>query len=143
MNRLAPEYLRRRTEYNESCDIYSVAMILYEIYARKTPYEGEPFRKTLRKIVDPRINYRPTVPAACPKRMGEIMQRCWSSDPVHRHQAKDLDMLFGEMVARDTEPVIDQENTRVRTEVATGDMLYKVFPKKVADKLRKGEKVEP
>ena len=118
-------------------------MILYEIYSRKTPYEGEPFRKTLRKVMDPRINYRPAVPGACPKRMSEIMQRCWSSDPFHRHQAKDLDMLFGEMSSRDADPILEEANSRVRTEVATGDMLYKVFPKKVADKLRRGEKVEP
>ena len=71
------------------------------------------------------------------------MQRCWSSDPVHRHQAKDLDMLFGEMSTRDADPLLEEANSRVRTEVATGDMLYKVFPRKVADKLRRGEKVEP
>ena len=118
-------------------------MILYEIYSRKTPYEGEPFRKTLRKIVDPRINYRPAVPACCPKRMSEIMQRCWSSDPLHRHHAKDLDMLFGEMTSRDADIILEESNSRVRTEVATGDMLYQVFPRKVADKLRRGEKVEP
>ena len=39
--------------------------------------------------------------------------------------------------------LIDESKTRVRTEKATGDMLYKVFPKKVADKLKAGEKVEP
>ena len=142
-NRLAPEYLRRRSDYNTTCDIYSVGMILYEIYSRKTPYQGEPFRKVLRKICDPRINYRPVVPATCPQRMAEIMQRCWSSDAFHRHNAKDLDMIFGELSSRDTEPILENSNSRVRTKVATGDMLYQVFPKKVADKLRNGEKVEP
>ncbi|CAJ1957993.1 unnamed protein product [Cylindrotheca closterium] len=140
---LAPEYLRRRSEYNSTCDIYSVGMILYEIYSRKTPYEGEPLRKVLRKVCDPRINYRPAVPGTCPKRMAEIMTRCWSSDASYRHPAKDLDMIFGEMTSRDADPLLEETNTRVRTEVATGDMLYKVFPKKVADQLRHGEKVEP
>ncbi|CAJ1941386.1 unnamed protein product [Cylindrotheca closterium] len=140
---LAPEYLRRRSEYNATCDIYSVGMILYEIYSRKTPYEGEPLRKVLRKVCDPRINYRPAVPGTCPKRMAEIMTRCWSSDASYRHPAKDLDMIFGEMTSRDADPLLEETNTRVRTEVATGDMLYKVFPKKVADQLRHGEKVEP
>ncbi|CAJ1941384.1 unnamed protein product [Cylindrotheca closterium] len=140
---LAPEYLRRRSEYNATCDIYSVGMILYEIYSRKTPYEGEQLRKVLRKVCDPRINYRPALPGTCPKRMTEVMTRCWSSDASYRHQAKDLDMIFGEMTSRDADPLLEESNTRVRTEVATGDMLYKVFPKKVADKLRHGEKVEP
>eukprot|EP00526_Cylindrotheca_closterium_P014224 CAMPEP_0113653674 /NCGR_PEP_ID=MMETSP0017_2-20120614/28719_1 /TAXON_ID=2856 /ORGANISM="Cylindrotheca closterium" /LENGTH=345 /DNA_ID=CAMNT_0000566711 /DNA_START=182 /DNA_END=1219 /DNA_ORIENTATION=+ /assembly_acc=CAM_ASM_000147 len=53
-------------------------------------------------------------------------------------------MIFGEMTANDTEPLVEANpNARIRTEVATGDMLYKVFPKAVADKLKAGQKVEP
>jgi hypothetical protein len=42
-------------------------------------------------------------------------------------------MIFGEMSSREADSLVEESNTRVRTEVATGDMLYKVFPKKVAD----------
>jgi hypothetical protein len=118
-------------------------MIMFEIYSRKIPYEGEHPRKILRKVCDPRINLRPPIPGTCPKRMSEIMQKCWSSDPFFRPEAKDLDLIFGDMNANDAEPVVEQGNTRLRTQVATGDMLYKVFPKKVADKLKAGQKVEP
>ena len=53
-------------------------------------------------------------------------------------------MLFGDMSSREADPLLEESGmSRVRTEVATGDMLYKVFPKKVADMLRRGEKVEP
>ena len=71
------------------------------------------------------------------------MTKCWSSDPLFRPEAKELDMVFNEMTANDTEPVLETVNTRMRTEVATGDMLYKVFPRKVADQLKLGQKVEP
>lgn len=118
-------------------------MILYETYSRKIPYEGEHPRKILRKVCDPRINYRPTVPDTCPKRMAEIMTKCWSRNAGFRPEAKDLDMIFNDMIPNDAEPLIDQGNTRLRTEVAAGDMLYRVFPKKVADQLKAGQKVEP
>jgi hypothetical protein len=118
-------------------------MIIYEIYSRQIPYEGENPRKILRKVCDPRINYRPTVPGTCPNRMAEIMKKCWSSNASFRPEAKDLDMIFGDMSAHDTEPLIEKGNTRLRTEVAAGDMLYKVFPRKVADQLKAGQKVEP
>ncbi|CAJ1957939.1 unnamed protein product [Cylindrotheca closterium] len=141
---LAPEYILRKTDYNSHCDIYSFGIILYEIYSRNNPYSGENPRSVLRKVCDPRINHRPAVPSTCPKRMSEIMKKCWSSDPLFRPDAKDLDMIFGEMTANDTEPLADASpTTRVRTQVATGDMLYKVFPKAVADKLKAGQKVEP
>eukprot|EP00980_Cylindrotheca_fusiformis_P023390 scaffold10429_cov126-Cylindrotheca_fusiformis.AAC.21 len=140
---MAPEYLRRKTDYNTTCDIYAFGMIMYEIYSRKIPYEGQNPKKILRKVCDPRINYRPSAPKTCPRRMTEIMQKCWSSDPFFRPVAKDLDLGFGDMSVHDAEPVLAEINPRLRTGVATGEMLYKVFPKKVADQLNAGQKVEP
>eukprot|EP00980_Cylindrotheca_fusiformis_P020566 scaffold7641_cov115-Cylindrotheca_fusiformis.AAC.12 len=140
---MAPEYLRRKTEYNSTCDIYSFGIIMYEIYSRKAPYEDANPRKVLRKVCDPRINYRPPIPTTIPRKMAEIMQRCWSNDPFYRPEAKDLDLIFSDMNANDAEPIVVEGNTRLRTRVATGDMLYKVFPRKVADQLKAGQKVEP
>lgn len=138
---MAPEYLRGKCEYNSTCDVYAFGIILYEIYGRKNPYEGENPRQVLRKVCDPRVNKRPPVPDTCPPKMVDIMCKCWSQDPFFRPQAKDLDILFTDMNPQDAEPIVD--GTRVRTERATGDMLYQVFPKKVADLLKAGQKVEP
>eukprot|EP00980_Cylindrotheca_fusiformis_P012081 scaffold2910_cov86-Cylindrotheca_fusiformis.AAC.1 len=66
-------------------------MILYEIYSRQIPYEGENPRKVLRKVCDPRINYRPNMPGTCPKRMADIMRKCWSNNVTVRPDARDLD----------------------------------------------------
>eukprot|EP00980_Cylindrotheca_fusiformis_P000864 scaffold227_cov97-Cylindrotheca_fusiformis.AAC.2 len=115
-------------------------MIIYEIYSRQIPYEGQVPRKVLRKVCDPAINYRPAVPGTCPKRMAELMKKCWGRNPSLRPEAKDLDMLFNDMTAHDAEPLVAKGNTRLRTEVAAGDMLYQVFPKKVADQLKAGQK---
>jgi serine/threonine protein kinase len=133
---MAPEYLLRKVSYNPSCDIYSFGMIMYEIYSRKTPYEGENPRKILRKICDPRVNHRPTIPANCPDKMREIMKKCWNGKAAIRPAAEDLDMLFADITANDVEPLIEEGNTRIRTQVASGDMLYKVFPRKVADQIK-------
>jgi serine/threonine protein kinase len=140
---MAPEYLLQKVAYNPACDIYSFGMILYEIYSRKSPYEGENPRKILRKVCDPRVNHRPAIPATCPGKMREIMKKCWNGKSAIRPAAEDLDMLFTDMSANDVEPLIDEGNTRIRTEVASGDMLYKVFPRKVADQIKVGKKVEP
>eukprot|EP00980_Cylindrotheca_fusiformis_P012393 scaffold3043_cov121-Cylindrotheca_fusiformis.AAC.9 len=122
---------------------FSAGMIMYEIYSRKTPFENENPRKVLRKVCDPRINHRPPVPSTCPKRMADVMRKCWTNNPTVRPEAKDLDLSFSDMSASDAEPMIDRENTRLRKEVAQGDMLYQVFPRKVADMLKAGQKVEP
>eukprot|EP00980_Cylindrotheca_fusiformis_P005531 scaffold1172_cov115-Cylindrotheca_fusiformis.AAC.6 len=133
---MAPEYLLGRTEYTTACDIYAFGH-------RQIPYEGENPRKVLRKVCDPRINYRPKIPGTCPKRMTHIMKKCWSNNASFRPDARDVDTMFVDMTANDAEPLVDHGNTRLRTEVAAGDMLYQVFPKKVADQLKAGQKVEP
>lgn len=138
---LAPEYLRGKTEYGAPCDIYSFGIILFEIYGRKKPYEGENPRKVLRAVCDPRKNKRPPVPNTCPPKMVEVMKKCWSPDPFYRPHAKDLDMLFMDMQPIDAEPVQPEQHDYLQKR-RTGDMLYEVFPKKVADQLKAGKKVE-
>jgi len=141
---LAPEYLRGQTQYTTHCDIYSMGIILYEIFAREDPYKGEDFRDTLRKVCDRRANKRPGVPETCPPKMEEIMKKCWSPDPFFRPAAKDLDTFFLDLNMRDAEPLTTEEQEEARRKRrGKGDMLYELFPKHVADQLKAGQKVEP
>lgn len=80
---MAPEYLRGKN-YAPACDIYSVGMIMYEIYAREDPYKGEALMKVLRDVCDPSVNRRPRVPETMPQKMIDIMKKCWSADPFYR-----------------------------------------------------------
>ena len=119
------------------CDIYSVGIILYEIYARKNPYAGKDFRDTLRKICDRRTNKRPNIPETAPPKMVETMKNCWSPDPLFRPQAKDLDTMFLDWSTRDAEPLTPEDKAPNKMS------LYELFPKNVADQLKAGQKVEP
>ena len=139
---LAPEYLRGQTGYTTQCDIYSVGIVLYEMYARQDPYKGEDFRETLRKVCDRRTNKRPIIPSTCPHKMADLMKKCWNADPMFRPQAKDLDTTLLDMSVRDAELVAEHEQA-MRKERPTGDMLYDLFPKHIADQLKAGQKVEP
>jgi len=141
---LAPEYLRGQTHYTTQCDIYSMGIVFYEMYAREDPYKGEDFRETLRKVCDRRVNKRPPVPASCPPNMADIMKKCWSPDPFFRYQAKDLDTVLLDMDMRDAEPLtLDEQNVAREKRRNKGDMLYDLFPKHIADALKAGQKVEP
>lgn len=139
---MAPEYLRRRSEYTTHCDIYSVAMIIYEIYARQSPFEGEDPRKILPKVCHPRHNKRPPIPVSCPPKMAELMKKCWNANAFFRPQAKDLDYFFAEMKAQDAEPVKTQEEIARELARRKPASLFDVFPKKIAEALNAGQKVE-
>jgi hypothetical protein len=54
-------------------------------------------------------------------------------------------MMFTDMSPIDAEPILitDEITAKLkRTQKAEGDMLYRVFPRKVADKLKAGQRVE-
>jgi hypothetical protein len=73
------------------------------------------------------------------------MTKCWSHDVGFRPTSKDLDMMFTDMSPIDAEPILinDEITAKLkRTQKAEGDMLYRVFPRKVADKLKAGQRVE-
>ena len=119
--------------------------MLFEIYSREDPYKGEDFRTTLRKVCDRRVNKRPTIPAAMPPKFVDLMKKCWSPDPYFRPEAKDLDTGLLDMSQQDAEPLeeVEKDGAVKIKERKTGDMLYDLFPKHVADQLKAGKKVEP
>lgn len=66
-------------------------MIIYEIYARSGPFEGEdPRKKMLPKICQPRLNKRPPIPESYPPKMVDL-KKCWSANSSFRPSAKDID----------------------------------------------------
>lgn len=131
---LAPEYLRGQSGYTVQCDMYSFAIVLNEIYSRKTPYQGEDFRSTLRQVCDRRINKRPDIPPTCPPKMVELMRRCWHPDAMSRPQAKDLDIYLLDMNVKEAEPLTAEQ--QALSKKRTGDMIYELFPKHIADALK-------
>jgi class 3 adenylate cyclase len=72
--------------------------------------------------------------------MSDLMKKCWSKDAGFRPQAKELDMALMDMSPNDAEPLMteQQRNEKKRS----GDMLYDLFPRHVADALKAGQKVE-
>ena len=119
---------------------HSIGIILYEVYSRKSPYEGEDFRDVLRKVCNRRINKRPGIPPCMPQKMVDLMKKCWSHDVSFRPQAKDLDVTLMDLSPQEAEPVLEEDS---RLKKNTKDMLYELFPKHIADALKRGDKVDP
>lgn len=139
---LAPEYLIGNESYNEACDMYSMGVILNEVYSRTRPYDGEvmELKKLLIDICDGRVNKRPAMAETLPPRMEELVKKLWSRNPRVRPSAKELDTALMDMNVHDAEPMTsDQREARPRTQ----DMIYEIFPRHIAEALKAGRKVEP
>ena len=100
---LAPEVISGTAEYDERADIYSYAVVLWELatdgqlpfeeyeneecFVRETICEGVPQKivngiKIREAVVH--TNLRPSIPEDCPPTFSALIQQCWSGNPADR-----------------------------------------------------------
>ncbi|KAL7570909.1 hypothetical protein ACA910_002543 [Epithemia clementina (nom. ined.)] len=142
---MAPELLHRETSNTTQSDVYAFGILLYEVYSRKNPYEGEDFASVLGKVADANICKRPPIPEGCPFEIERMMKKCWDGEPTRRPTFKELDVKLKSFRAARVEPTTQPSITRANrvTSGTTDGLLDELFPPHIADALRKGEKVEP
>ncbi|KAG7339186.1 PAS domain containing protein [Nitzschia inconspicua] len=142
----APEVLLGRTNCTSESDVYSFGIILYEIYSRKNPYEGEPFEKVLKEVCDPAINKRPPIPESCPTEIQSVMLDCLETTPSKRPTFEELDLRVKTMDVDMVQPGETLFSMQPRKQVQQREdvsLLDEVFPPHIAKALREGRRVEP
>ncbi len=84
---IAPElFSEDKPRYTQACDVYSFAMVLWELMSRQVPFHeiGNkgliPFRVTQGK--------REVIPANSPESLKVLLVRCWSQQPQDRPKMK-------------------------------------------------------
>lgn len=78
---MAPEVLRGE-RYSKAADVYSFGMVLWEMLSRKVPFQGY----TAVQVIG-LVGYgqrRPQLPRACPRPLGELVQRALRRKPRSR-----------------------------------------------------------
>ncbi len=69
-------------KYPFKADVYSFAIVCYEILTRKPPFEGQNMGVLRQQIKVDRL--RPELPERCPTRLASLIQRCWKHNPRER-----------------------------------------------------------
>ena len=145
---MAPELLRGDSDNSDSSDVYSFGIMLYEVYSRKDPYEGEDHLEVLRQVADPAVNKRPQVPMACPPKVASIMTDCLVPDPNKRPSFEELDLRLRRLDVANVEPgtsmapFSSKRNMKDILAARNEELLFDVFPRHVAEALRDGRRVE-
>jgi len=141
---MAPELLRREGTNNAESDVYSFGIILYELYSRMDPYEGEDPSAVLEGIVDKTVNKRPPVPDGAPSKIAEIMKECVDGQPEKRPTFEEIDLRIRRLDSENVEPgeVFFGHQLQKRRAERNEDLIHEVFPKHVAKALLQGRKVE-
>ena len=77
----APEIFND-SSYNEKADVYSFAMIMYEIWARRMPWEGMAPMQVAIKVCHEKA--RPEILVEMEPEVQALMERCWDQEPKLR-----------------------------------------------------------
>jgi hypothetical protein len=84
---MAPESLRDRS-YSLKTDVWTYAIMLYEIVSGKEPHEDEDQFEIALKIRDQ--GYTPTIPDDCDPTLREVMEMCWKKSPADRPTMEEI-----------------------------------------------------
>ncbi|CAG8493332.1 18457_t:CDS:2 [Acaulospora morrowiae] len=88
---VAPEVLRGRP-YTRASDVYSVGIIMYELWSGRRPFRGRRYDGTL--ALEICSGARPEISSDIPDYYSLIMQACWNGDPDMRPTSRDLEITF-------------------------------------------------
>jgi guanylate cyclase, other len=121
-------------------DVYSFGVLLFEVYSRSEPYEGENADEVLKAVADEDVQKRPAIPASTPPLISSLIVDCFNADPNLRPSVQEIDIRLRRLEAENVTPTgIDDPHYSRKT---SGDVLLEdMFPKHVADALRAGKKV--
>jgi len=82
---MAPEVIQSQ-QYNESADVYSFAIVIWEVLTRLAPWQGVQPMQIAYGVIHQ--GTRPPVNQGMPKPLVDIMQACWNGDAKQRPSFK-------------------------------------------------------
>ena len=79
---MAPELLMSSGGYGNKVDVYSYAIVLWEILTSQLPYDGMKQSQIIASVL--MENLRPKMPPGVPRNLEALMTECWARDPSQR-----------------------------------------------------------
>ena len=113
---MAPELLSgEKMRYDASCDIYSLAVTLWELVSRKLPFEEAPNPSLIPLWIAQ--GKREVIPTDCPKLLGQLIQRTWSEDPAKR--------LDAAVIVKVLQSIVSKRATLTTTQSFDAELAYR------------------
>eukprot|EP00301_Raphidiophrys_heterophryoidea_P003331 c11508_g1_i2.p1 GENE.c11508_g1_i2~~c11508_g1_i2.p1 ORF type:complete len:687 (-),score=163.86 c11508_g1_i2:98-2158(-) len=94
---MSPEVLSGNKDYDLKADIFSLAIVLWEIWSQEDPYENVPGSSLASQII---AGLRPDIPELCPKQLCVLIESMWKSDPIERPNASEVLQFMNEISAQ-------------------------------------------
>lgn len=83
-----PEITKNIGHYSEKVDVYSFALVVWEILTGELPFANLDGPQAAAQVAY--TNLRPLIPATCPAPLQGLIQRCWVDDAKSRPDFKEI-----------------------------------------------------
>jgi serine/threonine protein kinase len=111
---MAPEVLRGN-RFTAASDIYSFAMIMWELTSRVPPFDDRPHDFHLSLSICK--GERPEIIDGTPQCYIDLMKKCWHLDPLQRPTASELNIIFKNWWLKYDEKPETIEDEQLRNEI--------------------------
>ena len=92
---LAVQEVIRHEPYSKAADVYSFAMVLFELITRQLPFADlTPVQAAAASGLN---GHRPSLPAGLPEAMGRLITGCWTVDVASRPCFEEIHQSLGGM----------------------------------------------
>lgn len=107
---MAPEVINT-TKYTQKADVFSFAMVAYEVCCRHVPFIDMDVTSAVQEILKgarPDLSDTEVVPAEVPPEMLDLIARCWAHEPTDRPSFDEIHatVLSLSAMPRPTEPLV-------------------------------------
>ncbi|KAM3758767.1 hypothetical protein ACB098_01G070200 [Castanea mollissima] len=93
--------------YDHKVDVFSFGVLLWELLTGKLPYEQLTPLQAAVGVVQKGL--RPIIPKQTPRKLGELLERCWQQDPSSRPEFSEILETFQHMAKRVAEERMDRQ----------------------------------
>ena len=139
---MAPEIILENHPPTNKVDVYSYAIILWEMLTKDSPY---PLLSSAQVACQVIMGRRPIVPEQTPEPLAKLIQQCWSDDPDERPPFQQIVEMFrnGDVIWPGCSAEEFQKRVMARKRGATALPRFRSKPKsarlvRTADSFRKG-----
>jgi len=133
---VAPEVLAEEG-YTEKADVYSYAIILWELLTRQIPYAGKNTMQVVRSVDR---GERLSIPPTCPPDYAKLINHCWGTDPSVRPSFANVLVTLERMRAdylaqkNNTPSVSPAKETKTTTTTTSGEMDTTAYNNNITNK---------
>ncbi|CAL9245166.1 unnamed protein product [Arabidopsis halleri] len=117
-----PLQIGEKKHYDHKVDVYSFAIVFWELLTNKTPFKG---KNNIFVAYAASKNQRPSV-ENLPEGVVSILQSCWAEDPDARPEFKEITVSltnFLRSLSSDTDATSSNSKTNVATEDSTSSLV--------------------